>query len=173
MVRITARRSWSVLAMNRCRTPAPRSNPSSTTYAVIMIATSQNQMKSIRRFLLRYRDRIAGIDGVNGCGRAMRDLAIDQNEKQDCQHGVKSHEAEQGKQSVAGMDVFRIARAGAHESIDQPGLAANFGGHPAGGVGDIRQRQAEHDDPEYPARFIQLPAPQQECSRGHYSDEDC
>src|SRR6476646_175619 len=172
MVRITVRRSWSVLAMNRCSTPAPRSKPSRTTYAVIIIATSQNHMKSIRRFLLRYRIRIAGIQVLSGRARAVRDLAIDEHQKQDCQHGVKAHEAEQGKQPVAGMNVFRIALAGAHESVDQPGLAANFRGHPAGGVGDIRQRQAEHDDPEQPARFIQLSSPQQERSRSHYGDED-
>src|SRR6478672_11503023 len=126
MVRITVRRSWSVLAMNRCSTPAPRSKPSSTTYPVIMTATSQNHMKSIRRFLLGYRVRIAGIHVFSDCARAMCDLAIDQNEKQDCQHGVKTHEAEQRKQSVAGVNVFRIALAGAHESVNQPGLAANF-----------------------------------------------
>src|SRR5438270_13219874 len=139
MVRITVRRSWSVLAMNRCRMPAPRSKPSRTTYAVIMIATSQNHMKSIRRFLLRYRDRIACIDRrFMLCDRAMSDFAIDQHQKQNRQHGVKSHEAEQRKQSIAGMNVFRVALAGAHQSIDKPGLAANFGDHPSGGIGDLR-----------------------------------
>src|SRR6478609_7540205 len=123
MVRITVRRSWSVLAMNRCSTPAPRSKPSRTTYAVIITATSQNQMKSIRRFLLGYRIRIAGIQVLSVRARAVRDLAIDEHQKQDCQHGVKAHEAEQRKQPVAGMNVFRIALAGAHESVDQPVLA--------------------------------------------------
>src|SRR6476646_3051266 len=116
MVRITVRRSWSVLAMNRCRTPAPRSKPSRTTYAVIITATSQNHMKSIRRFLLGYRVRIAGIHVFSDCARAMRDLTIDQHQKQNRQHGVKSHEAEQRKQSVTGMNVFGVALTGAHES---------------------------------------------------------
>src|SRR5579871_5871163 len=111
--------------MNRCSTPAPRSKPSRTTYAVIITATSQNHMKSIRRFLLGYCVRLAGIHVFSDCGRAMCDLAIDQHQKQNRQHGVKSHEAKQRKQSVTGMDVFRVALAGAHKSIDKPGLAAN------------------------------------------------
>src|SRR5258708_3845737 len=122
MVRITVRRSWSVLAMYRCNTPAPRSKPSRTTYAVIMIATSQNQMKSMGRFLLRYGDRIAGINGGFMLGtRAMRDLAVHQHQKQNRQHGIESHEAEQGKQSVAGMHILGITRWRAHESKNQPG----------------------------------------------------
>src|SRR5947209_9796665 len=107
--------------MNRCRMPAPRSKPSRTTYAVIMIATSQNHMKSICRFLLGYRDRIARIDGrFILCARAVSDLAMDQHQKQDRQHRIKSHEAEQRKQSVDGMNIFRVTLTGTHEYIDQP-----------------------------------------------------
>src|SRR6185437_8757686 len=134
--------------MNRCRIPAPRSKPSRTTYAVIMIATSQNHMKSIRRILLRYRDRIACIDVLSVCARAVSDLTSDQHQKQDRQHGVKSHEAEQRKQSAACMDVFRVALSRAHESINQPGLPANFSRHPSRRVGNVWERKVKHDDPE-------------------------
>src|SRR6478672_11101353 len=123
MVRITVRRSWSVLAMIRCRTPAPRSKPSSTTYAVIITATSQNQMKSMMRYLLHRRDRIPCRDrAFRSRRRAMRDLAVYQHQKQNGQHGVQPHETDQSEQAVAGMNIFRIAFRGAHEAIDQPGL---------------------------------------------------
>ncbi len=71
------------------------------------------------------------------------------------------------------MDIFRIPLAGSHEAVNQPGLTADLSGHPAGGVGDIRQRQAKHDDPKDPARFIQFLAPKQERCCGHHGDEDC
>src|SRR5689334_24333501 len=101
MVRITVRRSWSVLAMIRCRTPAPRSKPSSTTYAVIITATSQNQMKSMIRYLLRHRDRITCRDCTFRSGaRAMRNLAIHQHQKQNGKHGVETHEADQSEQAI-------------------------------------------------------------------------
>src|SRR5690349_5230042 len=99
MVRITVRRSWSVLAMIKCRTPAPRSKPSRTTYAVIIIATSQNQMKSMIRYLLRHRDRITCRDLRCGA-RAMRDLAVDQHQKQNGQHSVQTHETDQSEQAI-------------------------------------------------------------------------
>src|SRR6185437_11311830 len=132
MVRMTVCRSRSVLAMNRWRMPAPRSNPSRTTYPVIMIATSQNQMKSMDQFLLRYRDGIADINLVTGCAEAVCNFTMDEDQKQNRQNGVKSHEAEKSKQSVPGMDVFRIAFCRPHESINKPWLAANFRRHPAG-----------------------------------------
>src|SRR5690242_21745098 len=106
MVRITVRRSWSVLAMIRCRTPAPRSKPSSTTYAVIITATSQNQMKSMIQYLLRHRDRITCRDCVFRASRSMRDLAVYQHQKQNRQDGVKPHEADQSEQAVTGMNVL-------------------------------------------------------------------
>src|SRR6476646_4026124 len=159
--------------MIRCKTPAPRSKPSSTTYAVIITATSQNQMKSMIRYLLRRRDRITCRNrAFRSRRRAMRDLAVYQHQKQNGQHGVQPHETDQSEQAIAGMNIFRIAFRGAHEAIDQPGLPSDLRSHPTRGVGNIGQRQAEHDDPEQPARFIQLSAPQQKRARGHHGDEN-
>src|ERR1041385_9231485 len=100
MVRITVRRSWSVLAMIRCSTPAPRSKPSRTTYAVIIIATSQNQMKSMIQYLLSHRDRITCRACAFRSARSMRDLAVYQYQKQNGQHGVQTHETDQSEQPV-------------------------------------------------------------------------
>src|SRR5512142_2109196 len=116
--------------MIRCRTPAPRSKPSSTTYAVIITATSQNQMKSMIRYLLRHRDRITCRDCAFRAGdRTMRDLTIHQDQKQNGQHGVQTHEADQSEQAVSGMNIFRIAFGSAHESVDQPWLPPYFSRH--------------------------------------------
>src|SRR6266404_9032324 len=112
--------------MSKCNTPAPRSKPSRTTYAVIIAATSQNQMKSMR-YLLRHRDRITRRDcAFRCCARAMRDLAVHQHQKQNGQHGVQTHETDQSEQSVTGMNVLRIAFRGAHQAIDQPGLPSDL-----------------------------------------------
>src|ERR1700739_479526 len=138
MVRITVRRSWSFFAINRCRMPAPRSKPSRTTYPVIITATSQNQMKSISQFLLRCRDGIACISMVSDCAGTVHNFTMDQHQKQNCQNGVKPHEAKERKESIAGMDVFRIAFCRSHKTVNEPWLAAKFSGHPAGSVGDIR-----------------------------------
>ena len=58
------------------------------------------------------------------------------------------------------------------QSVDQPGLAAEFGRHPAGRVGDVRERQREHQDPEHPARVEESSAPEQERGERHDRDED-
>ena len=72
----------------------------------------------------------------------MFDFAIDQEQKQNTQHGVHAHEAEQREHAVAGGDVFGVAVGGAHQAVNQPGLAAEFRGHPSGSVRDIRKRQS-------------------------------
>src|SRR5215472_4351280 len=145
MVRMTVRRSGSVLAMSMCRTPAPRSKPSSTTYPVIMMATSQNHTKSTVRLpkSLRHGDRHSLFDPTFR-GRAARNFVPDEIEEKDRQHGIESHEAKQGKQSVAGVNVLGISLGRAHEPINQPRLAADFRCQPPSGVGDIGQRQAKH-----------------------------
>ena len=48
---------------------------------------------------------------------------------------------------VAARDVRRGAFAGAHQAVDEPGLAAEFGGHPTGGVGDVGKAAAAASAP--------------------------
>src|SRR5271157_3369034 len=47
MERRMMRRSTSVRAMSRCKIPAPKSKPSSTTYIASITATRQNQIVSM------------------------------------------------------------------------------------------------------------------------------
>ena len=68
-------------------------------------------------------------------------------------------------QHVAGDDVRGSAHGGAHQAVDQPGLAAEFGGHPAGGIGDVRQRNGKHQDPKHPARVVEFVARREETLR--------
>ena len=105
--------------------------------------------------------------------RPVADFAIDQNSKQDAQQQIKSHEAKQRKQAVAGRDGIRVAFAGAHQAIDEPGLATKFGGHPAGGVGDVGQRKAEQQRPQCPARCVKTLAPEQKRGDDHQQRKPC
>jgi hypothetical protein len=45
----------------------------------------------------------------------------------------------ESKYAVTGGDERGITVLGSHQSIHQPGLPAEFGGHPSGGVSDIRK----------------------------------
>ena len=47
----------------------------------------------------------------------------------------------------------RNAIGRAHEPIDDPGLAAQFGGHPSGRGGDVGKGQRQHQSPEQRLAF--------------------
>src|SRR5436189_5860121 len=114
--------------------PTPRSNPSSTTYATSMSATSQYQMNPMDSS--RHRDRGSFRHGGHA-GRAGRDDAINQDNKQDRKHGINSHEPQQRKQPVAGGNVFGIAVGCPDEPLNHPGLPPDLGGHPPGRIADV------------------------------------
>src|ERR1035437_4777874 len=176
MLARVALRSASVRTRKRWSTPTPRSKPSSTTYATIITATNQNQIKPIMAKFLSLqackgeRQSLFGVSrfGGNGLGiRAVADFAVDEDGEEEAQQGVEAHEAKQCKQAVAGRNGIRVAFAGAHKAIDEPRLAAEFGGHPAGGVGNVRQRKAEQQRPQSPARRVEPLAPEQKCGDDH------
>src|SRR5947209_16928315 len=106
MVRMIRRRSSSLRACSRCTMPAPRSNPSSTTYATTMIATRQNQIVSI----------MLSLGVAHGCAgfhiggafafRADLDHATHHKEEQDAEHHVEPHESKQREHRVAGVHVL-------------------------------------------------------------------
>src|SRR5215216_3831211 len=54
----------------------------------------------------------------------------------------------------------------------EPGLTAEFGGEPPGGVRDEREGHGEHQDPEHPAGAVQKTPPQQERGDDHDRYED-
>ena len=53
--------------------------------------------------------------------------------------------------------------------VDAPRLPPDFGDDPAGLVGDVGKRRAEHQDPEHAAPREQRAAPEQERRRGRGS----
>src|SRR5208337_3579661 len=138
--------------------PAPRSKPSKRTYKATMTATRQNQRVSI-----------VGSLCLNQCGgfRARHffnlgpvfDFAIDEEEPEDGKQSVHAHETEQSEPGIARSNARRNAVNRAHDAVNEPGLAAEFGGHPPGGVGDVREGSAEHQEPKHPAGFEQFLEP--------------
>src|SRR5262245_11644367 len=88
--------------------------------------------------------------------RSMIDLAMDEEQKEDRQKSIESHEAKQSKQSVCSRDSMRISSAGTNQYIYKPRLTTYFRSQPSSGVGDVRKRQAQHDHPEQPTCFKQL-----------------
>ncbi len=55
--------------------------------------------------------------------------------------------------------------------VNQPGLAADFRGHPSRCVRDVRQGETQQERPQCPARLEQLATPQQECLQQHQQRE--
>ena len=86
-------------------------------------------------------------------------------------HRVHTHESQQREQAVAGGNHLRVTVRGAHQRVHQPGLAADFSGHPSGCICDVRKRQAEQENPQHPPAAKELAAPQQERRDHHDRDE--
>ena len=101
----------------------------------------------------------------------MLNFPPDQEQTQNSQHHVHTHESEQRKHAIAGRYRFRVAVLRAHQSVNEPGLAAKFGGQPSGGVRDVRERCGEHENPEHPTRGIKFAAPKQQQRNHHFRDE--
>src|SRR5262249_46468302 len=124
MAASTERRSPSVRATNRCRIPAPKSKPSSTTYTASISAT------------IPYQTAITSVSSFargGGRRRAARDLAADEVEEQDSQHQVEAGEADGGEGHAAGAHRRGGSGGGALQAVDEPRLAAELRAHPAGG----------------------------------------
>src|SRR5579864_6903957 len=114
-----------------------------------MNATMANQIVSI------------SVSHLDRCFRSLFDLSAYQEEKQDSKHRVHTHESQQGEDPVASRDQLRIAIGGAHQRVHQPGLPAQFGGHPSSGIGDVGEWQREEQYPEHPSARKEPAAPEQ------------
>ena len=69
--------------------------------------------------------------------RAVRDLAPDQEEEQDTEGEVEAAEADEGEQHGPRRHGGARAVRGTEDAEDEPRLAAELGGHPPHGVGDV------------------------------------
>src|SRR6266852_5264149 len=142
MAASTCRRSESVRATKGERIPAPRSKPWSATYMANISAAIANHSSNM------------GALHAGPCDRPERprtvgDLPSDQEEEQDAERQVEPAEAHEGEEDGPGMNGGARPLGGPEETVDQPGLAAQLGGHPADGVRDVRERKGEHDDPQH------------------------
>ena len=87
------------------------------------------------------------------------DLATDQAEKEQTEHKIEAGEADQREDRVAAAHYFAVAIARAKQSVDQPRLASQFGGHPTQSVGDVGKGKRQHQHPEQPGAGFQSAAP--------------
>ena len=111
----------------------------------------------------------AGLERV----RAVRDLAADQEEEQQAEHEVQAGEADQREERRARVHASGWRRSAVRmQAVDEPRLAPELGGHPAGGGGDVREREGEHQHPEHRPRSSRA-GPRQSSERGdaHQRDE--
>jgi hypothetical protein len=116
--------------------PVPISKPSKITYMAIATAINQNQSVSIALTLVRPRDRARSRAAPETGTKFPTPVYRPMNP-------IKREPA------VARRHLRRRAIRGAHQAIDQPRLAAHFGGHPAGGGGDVGKRQHQHQQPQH------------------------
>src|SRR5579863_593745 len=168
-------RSASLRTRKRCSTPTPRSKPSRMTYPTIITATSQNQRKPI------FESSIVSVDSLpcgvyrfrhrRGGRRPVADLAVHQDREKQSEQCVQSHESEQSKQTVSGRNRLRVAGAGTHEPINQPGLPAEFCSQPTSGVCNVGQRKAQQQRPKHAAESVELSTPKQEGGDDHEKHE--
>ena len=63
-----------------------------------------------------------------------------------------------------------MTRLGAEQPVDDPGLPAQLGRPPAGGRRDVRERRREHENPEHPARPVQVPRQRKNAAAAHRQD---
>src|SRR5262245_12265003 len=76
--------------------------------------------------------------------RAVSDLARDQEEEENAQRQVEPAKPDQREEHGPRVHGGTAARAGPEEPVHEPGLTAELGGDPPGGVRDVRQRKRDH-----------------------------
>src|SRR6516165_5391487 len=120
------------------------SKPSNTTYTVTMTAMIMNQR--VGMLLQLRRAKLTGLGLCRGShgSRSALNFAVYQEKKEEREHGVHSGATEDREPPVTGRHHLGEDFCGAHQPINQPGLASHFRGDPAGSVGDVRQREREH-----------------------------
>src|SRR5437867_6952167 len=174
MERRTSRRSESDFATSKWMIPAPMSNPSSTTYIAIMTATRQNQIVSMMVLLIRSSWRAArsrrGAHSFRSW--AVLDFAALEEKKENAEHRVHAHEADQCKPGIPRRDLRRNSFGRAQEPVDQPRLAADLCRDPSGGVSDVGEREREHQSPQHEARREEPSSPKLPRRGNHDRDKD-
>ena len=100
--------------------------------------------------------------------RAVLDLVVEQIDEHREEQQVDEAEEDDRGQHRVGLDHRGQPFRRAQQAIDDPRLAPDLGGEPAGLVGDLRPEHREHQQPQQPALLEQRPAPEvKEAQPGH------
>ncbi len=102
----------------------------------------------------------------------MEDRAAEQHEVEHPEDEIEPGEAEQGEQRGTRMHQRAAAIGRAQQPVHQPGLPAEFGGHPPGGGGDVGEGEGEHEHPQQPPAGEQPAAHVLHQRHPHQRDED-
>src|SRR5436190_6427705 len=81
--------------------------------------------------------------------RAVGNLPPNQEEEKHAEHEIEAAESHERKEHGAGVNAGARPLRGPEETVDEPGLAAQLGGHPSGGVRDVWERKREQQDPQH------------------------
>ena len=103
---------------------------------------------------------------------SVTDLATDQKQKQQAKHKIEADEADQREHRIAAAHDLAVALGRTKQAVDQPGLTAQFGGHPSKRVGDVWKWEREHQHPEQPIGGFKSAPPALERREAHQQDED-
>ena len=87
--------------------------------------------------------------------RAVLDFVVEQINENGEQQKINEREQNQRGENGVGLDHGGQALRRAHQAIDNPRLAAHFGGEPAELIGDLRAEHGENQQPQQPAPFVQ------------------
>src|SRR5437660_5457993 len=137
--------------------PAPRSNPSSSTYMLNMKHTSTNHSVSMGGPSSNGEHRRATLRLAGSAGHFLEH----DHQPQNGHDGIHTGESDQREQNVARGQQGGRTVGGAQQSVGDPRLSSDFCREPAGGVGDKRKRSSQQQEPQRPAGVPQPLAPQQ------------
>src|SRR5579884_4186756 len=129
----TTRRSASVRATTRWRTPAPRSNPSRTAYPITSPARMTYHASAMAPRSPRG-PRPLGDDADRQEEGQKPDERVHPGKPQECEDRLPRHH----RRGAPGR--------GPEEPVDDPRLAPHLGDDPPGLVGDVGEGQKEHED---------------------------
>src|SRR5665213_781187 len=163
MAAMTRRRSASVLPTMCCNSPAPTSNPSST--------TNMTSMKDKIAYQISIMGRLHFSIGGNTL-RTVRNFPRDQKQKQHAEHKIKSGETNQREQNISAAHDIADALPRSQNVKNNPRLPAKFCRHPTRRRGDVGKWKREHQSPKQAARFFQSSAPALKICRDHQQNKN-
>src|ERR1700678_3978817 len=82
--------------------------------------------------------------------RSVVNFPADQIKEEQPEDKIEAGKPDEGKNDITVIDHRAVPLAGPEETVDEPRLASQFGGHPAQRVRDIGERKSQHERPKQP-----------------------